>query len=55
VATKRQRKANRENGKKGGPKTPEGKAVARLNARKHGIFASCFTEQDEEALAGILG
>ena len=55
MATERQIQANRENGKKGGPKTPEGKAIVRLNPRKHGIFASALTEHDEEELAGIHG
>lgn len=31
--------ANRENGAKGGVKTPEGKEVAKLNALKHGLLS----------------
>ena len=54
MTTEKQIAANRENGTKGGVKTPEGKAVSRLNARKHGIFASALTEHDHEELHGIL-
>jgi hypothetical protein len=51
MATERQVAANRGsavaplslNGLKGGVKTEEGKAIPRLNARKHGIFASALT------------
>ncbi len=54
MGTRRQVKANRRNAKKStGPKTDDGKAVSRLNARKHGIFASALTEHDQEELAGI--
>jgi len=40
--------ANRENAKKGGPKTEEGKAIVRLNAFKHGLFAEDLVLPDEE-------
>jgi len=50
MATQRQIEASRENGRKGGVKTPEGKALSRLNARKHGIFASALTEHDSREL-----
>lgn len=53
MATRKQIDANRRNGKKGGPKTPAGKAVSRLNARKHGIFATVLTEYDSEELRGV--
>jgi len=53
MASERQIAANRENGKMGGPKTPEGKAVSRMNARKHGIFGSALTEYDAEELHGV--
>ncbi len=53
LATERQIKANRKNGPKGGVKTAEGKAVSRLNARKHGIMASALTEYDEEGVQSI--
>ena len=51
--TKKQIEASRRNGRKGGIKTAQGKAVSRLNARKHGIFASAITDHDDEALRGI--
>jgi len=53
VTTQKQIEANRRNARKGGPKTPEGKAVSRLNARKHGIFASALTGHDADELGGI--
>ena len=53
MATVRQVEANRENGAKGGVKTEEGKLISRLNARKHGIFASALTTEDSEDLYGI--
>jgi hypothetical protein len=53
MTTRKQVRANRRNARKGGPKTPEGMAVSCLNARKHGVFASALTDQDEEELAGI--
>jgi len=46
--------ANRRNARLGGVKTPEGKAVSRHNARKHGIFASAFTQLDHRELRPIL-
>ena len=36
--SKKQLKANRENAKKGGVKTEEGKRKSRLNAAKHGLL-----------------
>ena len=45
--------ANRRNGLKGGVKTPEGKAISRLNAYKHGIFTSGLTPEDAKALRHI--
>ena len=55
MATEAQVAANRANGLKGGVKTEEGKKISRLNARKHGIFASALTEYDDEELHGIEG
>ncbi len=48
MATRKQVAANRENGLKGGVKTDRGKAISRLNARKHGIFVSALTAEDSE-------
>jgi hypothetical protein len=53
LATPEQIAANAENAKKGGVRSSEGKALTRLNARKHGIFASALTEYDAEELEGI--
>ena len=39
MATDKQINANRLNGKKGGPKTPAGRAAVRHNALKHGLSA----------------
>ena len=49
----RQTRANRENGRQGGVKTEAGKAISRLNARRHGVFTSALTRLDREELAGI--
>ena len=53
MASTRQVAANRRNGLKGGVKTEEGKAISRLNARKHGIFACALTQEDSEEAYGI--
>jgi len=56
MATEAQVAANRVNGLKGGVKTEAGKAVSRLNARKHGIFASALTECASDGFfAALLG
>ncbi len=55
MASDRQIVANHLNGKLGGPTTDEGKAVSRLNARTHGIFACAVTEHDDPELHGLLG
>ncbi len=52
MASARQVAANRENGLKGGVKTEEGKAVSRLNARKHSIFVTALTPEDSEEICG---
>jgi len=52
--TAKQLAANRRNAALGGVKSPEGKAVSRLNARKHGIFASALTRLDHRELRPIL-
>lgn len=39
--------ANRENGKKGGVKTSEGKDITRFNSLKHGIMAKFSTKYDD--------
>ncbi len=52
MASARQVAANRENGLKGGVKTEEGKAVSRLNARKHSIFVTALTAEDSDEVCG---
>ncbi len=52
MASARQVAANRQNGLKGGVKTEEGKAVSRLNARKHSIFVTALTAEDSEEVCG---
>ena len=39
--------ANRENAKLGGPKTPEGKMIASLNATKHGLAGNTLVLTNE--------
>jgi hypothetical protein len=53
MSSEKQVAANRQNSLKGGVKSEEGKAVSRLNARKHGIFAAALTPEDSEECAGI--
>jgi hypothetical protein len=53
MTSDKQAKANRQNARKStGPKTPEGKAVARLNAVKHGLLSQdvLLPGEDEAAL-----
>lgn len=45
--SQKQIEANRENAKKGGVKTEEGKAVSRYNAMKHGLLSKEVLLQDE--------
>jgi len=40
MASEKQIEANKNNAKKGGVKTVEGKEVSRMNALKHGILSS---------------
>ncbi len=50
MALSKQTLANRRNGRLGGVKTPQGKAVSRLNARTHSILASALTLHDHKRL-----
>ena len=45
--SQKQIEANRENAKKGGVKTEEGKAVSKYNALKHGILKTVVSEYEE--------
>jgi len=55
MVSKKQLIANKQNAKKGGVKTYSGKAVARLNALKHGLLSEeiLLTGENEEALTGL--
>ncbi len=46
MTTQKQIEANRENAKKGGVKTDEGKAVSKYNAIKHGILNELVSEYE---------
>jgi hypothetical protein len=50
MVTEKQLVANRENAKKGGPKTAEGKAMIRLNALKRGLFAKDLVELEPQSM-----
>ena len=53
MTSDRKAEANRQNALKStGPKTPEGKAVVRLNAVKHGLLSEqvLLPDEDEAAL-----
>jgi len=53
--SQKQTDANRENGKKGGIKTEEGKAISRYNALKHGLLSKevLIKGEDEDALQDL--
>ncbi len=52
MTTEKQSEANRENGKLGGVKTDEGKAISRFNAIKHGLLSKevLLEGEDEQTL-----
>ena len=54
MVSNKQLRANQQNAKHGGVKTPEGKAVTRYNARKHAILSKYATEYDEGDHVGML-
>jgi hypothetical protein len=45
--------ARKRNAQRAGVKTDEGKAVSRLNARQHGVFATALTPLDHRELLAI--
>ena len=56
MVTEKQIMANRENGKKGGPKTAAGKAAVRYNAVKHGLLSQqvvLLLDADKNAFAEL--
>ncbi len=46
IISQKQLEANRENSKKGGVKTVEGKEITKCNALTHGILSNVITEYD---------
>jgi hypothetical protein len=46
--SEKQIQANRENGRLGGVKTPEGKEISRMNAQKHGLTSDLLIDYDED-------
>ncbi len=52
--SQKQVEANRENGKRGGVKTPEGKAVSKYNALKHGILKEVVSEYEQSFYDDIV-
>lgn len=54
MVSEQQLKANQVNGKLGGVKTTEGKAVSRFNALKHGVFKETISEYEEGNHSEIL-
>ena len=55
MVSKKQLVANKQNARKGGVKTAEGKSLTRLNALKHGLLSEeiLLTGENEEALTGL--
>jgi hypothetical protein len=60
MASERQREANRRNGRRGGPKTEDGKERSRVNRVTHGLTATTLVvlrqenpEESEEILSGF--
>jgi hypothetical protein len=54
MASDKQIEANQQNALKGGVKTPEGKAITRYNAEKHGIFRIALSEYEVIDHEGII-
>lgn len=52
--SQKQLEANRANALKGGVKTPQGKAVSKFNAIKHGILQKSLTEYESGLYPDIL-
>ena len=54
MASKKQIEANRLNGKKGGPKTENGKRSSSRNALKHGALAKSLFENEIELFESVM-
>jgi hypothetical protein len=52
MTSEKQSEANKQNGKKGGPKTEAGKDVSKMNALKHGMLSkqTLLSREDSEEL-----
>jgi len=53
MVSEEQKKANEENAKLGGVKTPEGKEVSKLNATKHGIFKVELSDYEKSDVVNV--
>src|SRR3990167_2003756 len=55
MTTDKQIRANKENAKLGGVKTPEGKAISKFNALKHGLLSGeiLLEGEDEQSLTEL--
>lgn len=51
MSSKKQVKANRENAKRGGVKTPEGKEISKMNALKHGLLSKEVLLEGEDEMS----
>src|SRR5882762_8663303 len=54
--SRKQREANRRNGMKGGPRTPEGKAISSLNSTRHSMTSKklVLNVEDEAEFQAVL-
>jgi hypothetical protein len=54
MVSNKQLKANQQNALLGGVKTPEGKAISKFNAFKHGILSQSVTEYEKGFYSNII-
>lgn len=53
MVSEEQQKANKENAKLGGVKTPEGKAISKMNSTKHGIFTVELSDYEKSVASEV--